>query len=249
MLRCSHLGARGVLVAAVVVIACIPLTSCDSRSDHADRVGYVAVVTSHKLSQRAVVVPAPKLGGASVAASKVTPIGPVPPYQVIAQRTSDRWDNATTYYIVLGPVEQPPAPIAPAGPAPEGSASGEPAGTALPLPAANPADIATGGFKLAVKQILRSLAVLNGGTKFSAHIWDEDTAAQTEVSYRAAPIMFSDRQYAAKQMANARHRIASYQGGIASPGQPDADVIFWFPEADVSDPVFGGLTSSEVWRP
>lgn len=33
------------------------------------------------------------------------PIGPVPPYEVIAQRTSDRSDKATTYYVVLGTVD------------------------------------------------------------------------------------------------------------------------------------------------
>ena len=163
-----------------------------------------------------------------------------PPYQVIAQRTADRWDNAMTYYVVVETLDLS-APAAPTGQATEADGPA--------LPASEPFDSAAGGYKPAVKQVLRALATAHGGAEFSAHIWDEGVAAQTEVSYRATPSLFSDEQYAAKHLANSRHRIASYQGGIESPGQPAAYVLFWFPDASVDSPREGGLISSEMWRP
>lgn len=239
MLRRRQRGARGVAVAAVVVTACVPLTSCDSVSEHADAIGYVAVVTAHKMSQRDGLA-RPKPAGVSVAAVQIAPVGPVPPYQVIAQRTTDRWDSATTYYVVVGTLDL----SAPAAPTSQATESGAP-----PVPGSDPVDSASVGYKPAVKQVLRALARANGGAEFSAHIWDEGVAAQTEVSYRATPNLFSDEQYAAKQLANARHRIASYQGGVESPGQPAAYVLFWFPDASVDSPREGGLISSEMWQP
>lgn len=239
MLRRGQRGVRAVAIAAVVVIACVPLTSCDSESEHADAVGYVAVVTAHKMSQRDGLV-RPKPAGVSVAAAQIAPVGPVPPYQVIAQRTTDRWDSATTYYVVVGNVDLSTR----AAPTVQAAAAGGPA-----MPASGPVEAAAIGFKPAVKQVLRALAEANGGAEFSAHIWDENVAAQTDVSYRATPNLFSDRQYAAKQLANAHHRIASYQGGIESPGQASAYVLFWFPDASVDSPVVGNLISSEMWLP
>lgn len=239
MLRRRQRGARGVAVAAVVVTACVPLTSCDSVSEHADAVGYVAVVAAHKMSQPDRFA-RPKPAGVSVAAAQIAPVGPVPPYQVIAQRTADRWDNAMTYYVVVETLDLS-APAAPTGQATEADGPA--------LPASEPFDSAAGGYKPAIKQVLRALATAHGGAEFSAHIWDEGVAAQTEVSYRATPSLFSDEQYAAKHLANSRHRIASYQGGIESPGQPAAYVLFWFPDASVDSPREGGLISSEMWRP
>lgn len=245
--------------AAVVVVACLPLTSCDSRSAHAesDSVGYVAIVSSsggsNPVVERAVnTVAAPE--AAVPVPPPVEPIGPVPPYTVIAQRTSDRSDKATTYYVVLGAVDAAAPGTAPVAP---GAERAEPAqllseGAGPAGPVADvivPADPSSAGFKPAVRQVLRSLGSINGGPEFSAHIWDEVTAAQTEVSYKSAPDLFSDEQYAAKEAANARHLVASYQGGVEPEGQPPAYVLFWFPDWDADNPVAGSLMSSEVWRP
>lgn len=259
MLRHHKRRLRCVGGAAVIVVSCAPLTSCDSRSAHAesDSVGYVAIVSSHNASapvvERAVsTVAAPE--AAVPVQPPMQPIGPVPPYTVIAQRTSDRSDKATTYYIVLGAVDAAVVGVAPAAPAVEGS---EPvqllseAGTAAELVAdvMMPVDPATAGFKSAVKQVLRSLASINGGPEFTAHVWDEITAAQTEVSYKSAPDLFSEGQYVAKEAANSSHLVASYQGGVEPQGQPPAYVLFWFPDGSVDTLGGGSLMSSEVWRP
>lgn len=256
MLRHHKRGMRCAGGAAVVVVACLPLTSCDSRSAHADSVGYVAIVKSHKASKPVVegavntVVAAPE--GAVPVQPPVEPIGPVPPYTVIAQRTSDRPDRATTYYVVLGSVDAAVGGVGPAAPVVEGS---EPvqllseAGAPAELVVDVQIDPATAAFKPAVKQVLRSLASINGGPEFSAHIWDEITAAQTEVSYKSAPELFTNGQYAAKESANVRHLVASYQGGTDVAGQPLAYVLFWFPDAEADSPAVGHLMSSEVWRP
>ncbi len=142
------------------------------------------------------------------------PAFPVPRYDVIAQRTTDRPDDMTTYYVVLDAV-----------------------------------DPAIGAFKDAVKQIVRVLASVNRGSDFSAHFWDKLAPAQTEVSHRSNPDLFSQEQYEAKEAANARHFIASYVGGLESPGQPPAYLLFWFPTAGASHPEVGYLMSAEVWQP
>ena len=257
MLRLHKRGMRCVGGAAVIVVSCVPLTSCDSRSAQADAVGYVAVVSSHSVSKPAggaVVnaVAAPQ--GAVPVQPPAEPIGPVPPYEVIAQRTSDRSDKATTYYVVLVPVDPAVAGVAPADPAAEGaepvqSLADGAASAELVADVVVPVDPAAPGFKPMVKQVLRSLASVNGGPDFTAHIWDEATAAQTEVSYKSAPDLFTNEQYAAKEAANARHLVASYQGGVGQAGQPSASVLFWFPDSDLDKSVTGSLMSSEVWRP
>lgn len=257
MLRHHKRRIRCVGGAAVIVVSCVPLTSCDSRSAHADSdsVGYVAIVSSsggsNPVVERAVnTVPAPQ--AAVPVQPPVEPIGPVPPYTVIAQRTSDRSDKATTYYVVLGAVDPAVVGVAPAAPVVEGQ---EPVqslaegGAPAELVADVQIDPATAAFKPAVKQVLRSLASINGGPEFTAHVWDEATSAQTEVSYKSAPDLFSDGQYAAKEAANARHLVGTYQGGIGQAGQPPAYVLFWFPDAGVEHPVDGSPMSSEVWRP
>ncbi len=255
MLHHHKRGLRCFGGAAVIVVSCVPLTSCDSRSAQADAVGYVAVVSSHSVSKPAggaVVnaVAAPQ--GAVPVQQPAEPIGPVPPYEVIAQRTSDRSDKATTYYVVLGTVDLAVVGVAPAAPVVEGQ---EPVqslaegGAPAELVADVQIDPATAAFKPAVKQVLRSLASINGGPEFTAHVWDEATSAQTEVSYKSAPDLFSDGQYAAKEAANARHLVGTYQGGIGQAGQPPAYVLFWFPDAGVEHPVDGSPMSSEVWRP
>ena len=259
MLRHHKRRIRCVGGAAVIVVSCVPLTSCDSRSAHADSdsVGYVAIVSSSGGSNPVVghaVNTAPVPEAAVPVQPPVEPIGPVPPYTVIAQRTSDRSDKATTYYVVLGSVDPAVVGVAPAASVVEGSESAQllsEAGAPAELVAdvMMPVDPATAGFKPAVKQVLRSLASVNGRPEFTAHIWDEVTAAQTEVSYKSAPDLFTNEQYAAKEAANARHLVASYQGGVGQAGQPSAYVLFWFPDGGVEMPVGGSLMSSEVWRP
>lgn len=243
--------------AAVILASCVPLTSCDSRSAQADSVGYVAIVSSHSASKpvveeavNTVTVP----DGAVPVQPPAEPLGAVPPYEVIAQRTSDRSDKATTYYVVLGPVDPALLGDAPADPGVEGpepvqllddaGAHVEPVADVVV-----PVDPASPGFKPSVKQVLRSLASINGGPDFTAHLWDEVTAAQTEVSYKSAPGLFSDSQYAGKEAANASHLVASYQGGVGQPGQAPAYVLFWYPDAGEGDALGGSLMNSEVWRP
>ncbi len=257
MLRLHKRGMRCVGGVAVIVVSCVPLTSCDSRSAQADAVGYVAVVSSHAVSKPAggaVVnaVAAPQ--GAVPVQPPAEPIGPVPPYEVIAQRTSDRADRATTYYVVLGTVDPAVVGVAPAAPVVEGAEAvqwlaegGAPA--ELVADVMVPVDPAAPGFKPTVKQVLRSLAAVNGGPGFTAHIWDEVTAAQTEVSYNSAPDLFSNEQYAAKEAANARHLVASYQGGVEAAELPPSHILFWFPDAELDSPSIGRMMSSEVWRP
>lgn len=261
MLRHRTRGIRCVGGAAAVVVACVPLTSCDSRAAQADSVGYVAIVSSHGVVKPIVkpavggtVNPAPAPEGAVPVQPPVVPIGPVPPYEVIAQRTSDRPDRATTYYVVLGSVDPAILGVTPADPAAEGpepiqllGEGGAPA--ELVADVMVPVDPATAAFKPSVKQVLRSLASINGGPDFTAHIWDEVTAAQTEVSYKSAPDLFTNGQYAAKEAANSRHLVASYQGGVEPEGQPPAYVLFWYPDAGVDGSADVGLISSEVWRP
>lgn len=247
---------RCVGCAAIISAASFPLTSCDSRAANADTdsVGYVAIVSSHKGSapvvERAVnTVPAPQ--AAVPVQPPAEPLGAVPPYTVIAQRTSDRSDKATTYYVVLGSVDAAVvggAPVAGGGEPVQMLGEGQ-APTELVAEVAAPVDPATSAFKPAVKQVLRSLASINGGPDFTAHVWDEVTAAQTEVSYKSAPDLFTNEQYAAKEGANSRHLVASYQGGVEPEGQPAAYVLFWFPDAGVDDPVGRALISSEVWQP
>lgn len=242
--------------AAVIMVSCLPLTSCASESAQADAVGYVAIVRSHPASApgEAVVntVSAPE--GAVPVQPSVEPIGPVPAYEVIAQRTSDRSDKATTYYVVLGTVD--PAALGDAGVDSDGEGTNavqalteEGSSTEFVADLIVPVDPSTAAFKPAVRQVLRSLAEVNGGPDFTAHVWDEVTAAQTEVSFKSAPDLFSETQYAAKEAANAGHLVASYQGGVAQSGLSAAYVLFWFPDAGVTGTEGQGLMSSEVWRP
>ena len=110
-------------------------------------------------------------------------------------------------------------------------------------------DPATDGFKDAVKHILRVVSSVNRGEDFSALVWDDILAAQTEAAYRSAPDMFTDVQLDAKSARNERHLIARYEGGVDSVGQPPAYVTSWFPHAGLFSPEIGMWVSSEVWRP
>lgn len=142
------------------------------------------------------------------------PSGPVPPFQVIAQRMNDRPDDAISYYVVIDPV-----------------------------------DVSFDGFKSAVKQVLQALAHSNGGPVFTAQIWDHLPAAQTEVSHRSNPDLFSQDLFEAKESLNNRHFIAQYVGGLASVAEPPAYVLMWFPVTGPADPTVAQWVSAEVWRP
>lgn len=142
------------------------------------------------------------------------PSGPVPPFEVIAQRMNDRPDDATSYYVVIGPV-----------------------------------DVSFDGFKSAVKQVLQALAYSNGGPVFTAQIWDHLPAAQTEVSHRSNPDLFSQDLFEAKEALNNRHFIAQYVGGLASVAEPPAYVLMWFPMSGSADSTVSQWISAEVWRP
>lgn len=147
------------------------------------------------------------------------PVGPVPRFDVVAQRANDRPDEMTTYYVVIDPV-----------------------------------DPTYDGFKGAVKHVLIALRDNNGGPVFSARIWDHLPAAQTEVSYRSNPDLFSDDMLAAKESFNGRHLIANYVGGLASVDEPPAYVVFWYPEAGVENqspesPPPNQWMSAELWKP
>ena len=138
---------------------------------------------------------------------------PEPPFDVIAQRLRDRPDKATTYYVVIDPI-----------------------------------DVTTGAFKDTVKAVLGALARIEGGPQFTAHVWDSLTAAQTEVSYKSQPDLFSDDQLMAKEAANETHFVASYVGGLVYPGEPPSFVILWFPESSIDNPMVGQRVSAEVWE-
>lgn len=142
------------------------------------------------------------------------PDGPVPPFQVIAQRMNDRPDDATSYYVVIDPV-----------------------------------DVTFDGFKAAIKQVLQALAYTNGGPVFTAQIWDHLPAAQTEVSHRSNPDLFSQDMFDAKETLNNRHFIAQYVGGLASVSEPPAYVLMWFPMSGSADPTVSQWISAEIWRP
>lgn len=146
-------------------------------------------------------------------APTVSPGLPEPRFDVIAQRMRDRPDKATTYYVVIDPI-----------------------------------DVTTEVFKDTVKAVLSALARIEGGPQFSAHVWDSLTAAQTEVSYKSQPDLFSDDQLTAKEAANETHFVASYVGGLQYPGEPPSFVILWFPESSIANPAVGQRVSAEVWE-
>jgi len=159
----------------------------------------------------------PPVAGAIVSTAAETPAGPLPGFEVVAQRNNDRPDAAATYYVVIDPV-----------------------------------DPSYDVYKSTVKHVLIALRDNNGGPVFSARIWDHLPAAQTEVSYRSNPDLFSDGMLDARDSLNSRHLIANYAGGLATIGEPPAFVLFWHPEAETGEteeqwparPI-----SAEVWKP
>lgn len=58
---------------------------------------------------------------------------------------------------------------------------------------------------------------------------------------RICSLMVSTRQ---KEVANARHLVGSYQGGIGQAGQPPAACAVLVSDAGVEDPGGGSLISS-----
>lgn len=112
-----------------------------------------------------------------------------------------------------------------------------------------PVDASTDAFKQAVKRVLSAIAANNGGPEFSASIWDDLSGAQTEVSYRSNPDLFSAEMLNAREAFNDRRLIANYVGGVAAPNEPPAYLLFWFPHAGVQNPEVGKWVSAEVWKP
>jgi hypothetical protein len=158
-------------------------------------------------------------GGSTGAVANVTtaaqaPAGPVPRFDVVAQRTNDRPDDMTTYYVVIDPV-----------------------------------DSSYDGFKLAVKNVLIVLRDNNGGPVFSARIWDHLPAAQTEVSFRSNPDLFSEDMMSAKASFNGQHLVANYVGGMASVDEPPTYVLFWYPEVGIEARPTNQWMSAELWKP
>lgn len=104
-------------------------------------------------------------------------------------------------------------------------------------------------FKLAVKQVLLALAADNGGPVFSASIWDQLPAAQTEVSFRSNPDLFSTQMLKARETFNSSHLIANYVGGVAAGDEPPTFLLFWFPDAGEESPQLDQWVSAEIWKP
>lgn len=104
-------------------------------------------------------------------------------------------------------------------------------------------------FKTAVKQVLLALAADNGGPAFSASIWDHLPAAQTEVSYRSNPDLFSTQMLKAREAFNSRHLVANYVGGLSTSDEPPSYVLFWFPDAGEETPQVDQWVSAEMWKP
>lgn len=155
------------------------------------------------------------LGAAVEAPTPVAvPVGAVPRVEVVAQRTNDRPDDATTYYVVIDPI-----------------------------------DPTVDAFKSAVKHVLLALAANNGGPVFSAYVWDHLPGAQTEVSYRSHPELFSEDMFRAKSALNNQHLVANYSGGLTSFDGPSSYVLFWFPEAGLWNADRSRWVSAEPWRP
>lgn len=113
----------------------------------------------------------------------------------------------------------------------------------------DPIDPGIDAFKAAVKQVLRVIASVNPGPNFSAYIWDEILAAQTEVAYQSMPDRFSDEQFSAKETRNEFDLIARYEGGLVFADEPPAYVVSWFPHAGAQSPEVGRWVSAEPWRP
>lgn len=113
----------------------------------------------------------------------------------------------------------------------------------------DPIDPNVDAFKPTVKEILATLAANNGGPMFSAQIWDNLPAAQTEVSFVNNPDIFSEQLLEARKNYNDQHLIASYVGGLSSPGGALTYDLLWFPMTDPQTPAVGQWVSAEVWKP
>lgn len=149
-----------------------------------------------------------------VPSAAVGPEVTVPRYSVVAQRTADRPDRLSTFYVVVDPV-----------------------------------DTRSDSFKSAIRAILQRLAVENDGPNFSASVFDNLAAAQTEVSYLSNPYVFSDAVLAARDSFNNDHLVASYVGGIGTDA-PASGILLWFPEAEATAPAtVRQWVSAEVWSP
>lgn len=113
----------------------------------------------------------------------------------------------------------------------------------------DPVDPHVDAFKMAVKQVVAMLAANNGGPMFSVYIWDQLSAAQTEVSYLSNPDLFSQEVLDAREVFNSQHLVATYAGGLSSASQPPSYLLFWYPDSRAENPPFGQWVSAEVWKP
>ena len=209
---------RHVLVIGAVLLGAATLPACGSPPPAVQAAVYAGPNTNFKLSpplidQTANSVESPGAAAAVTTAVQV-PAGPVPRFEVVAQRTNDRPDEATTYYVVIDPI-----------------------------------DASNDGFKIAVKNVLFALRDNNGGPVFSARIFDNLPAVQTEVSFRSNPDLFSEDMMSAKGSFNGRHLVANYVGGLASVDEPPAYVLFWYPELAQESAPSNQWMSAEPWKP
>lgn len=113
----------------------------------------------------------------------------------------------------------------------------------------DPVDPTTDSFKAMVKQVIAALSSSNGGPMFSAVIWDRLSAAQTEVSFRSNPDLFSTEMLDAREAFNAQHLVAEYVGGVAVYGKPPSYQLLWFPKTRFEAPRLGQWVSAETWKP
>jgi hypothetical protein len=113
----------------------------------------------------------------------------------------------------------------------------------------DPIDPRTDAFKLTVKRVLNALVATNGGPKFSATIWDNRSAADTEVTFHNNPELFTDEMVRARQALNGQHLVANYAGGLPTVDETTSYTVLWFPEADVQNPIVGQWISAEPWNP
>lgn len=104
----AHAPRRGsVMVAAMFCIAV--LSACNSPPPPLQAAVYAGPNTDRKMNPVELDLTSNGAGSPGAVANVTTaapaPAGPVPRFEVVAQRTNDRPDDMTTYYIVIDPVD------------------------------------------------------------------------------------------------------------------------------------------------